>query len=692
MKFARLALLLLFASCAVPSVGQKAQPEPHAGYLFPAGGQQGATFRMYAGGQFLRGVNRVLVSGEGVSAKVIHHYRPLRNLDAAQRRELARQLLNAWNARLAELPEKERQQVSASAALQVAKGRKAAAETDGPVVLPDHPLINSIPDMNLWQIAHAARELQEYRKRQRNAQIGDLLEIEVVVDAAAEPGSRELRLGRPAALSNPLCFQVGTLAEAQEQEPNDPGRKLKLPVQPALELPATINGQIFPGDVDRIRFRGAKGQQLVVDVAARRLTPYLADAVPGWFQAVVAVYDSQGRELAYADDYRFNPDPALFLELPADGVYTLEIRDAIYRGREDFVYRVSLGELPFVTRVFPMGGQAGADVTADISGYNLPVTTLTLGTGAVAPGIHRTNLKTGRLVSNDVLFAADTVPEVMETEPGADGNTMVLAALPCTINGVIDVPGDTDTFTFEARAGEDITAEVTARRLGSPLDALLRLTDSRGNVLASNDDFKDKTFELMTHHADALLTITLPEDGVYQVQLLDAQQQGGPEWAYRMYLGPSRPDFALIATPSTINLRAAQTAPITVHAVRKGGFQGEISVTLAGVPPAFTLADGIIPAGQDSVQMTLTAPRRAMPQPLALEIIGKAVIGNDSVERRAIPAEDMMQAFLPRHLVPAHNMFVTVSRPGGPGAKANQAKPVKQKPKPKKAAPPDPTP
>src|SRR6185369_1395468 len=47
------------------------------------------------------------------------------------------------------------------------------------------------------------------------------------------------------------------------------------------------------------------------DRNARALIPYLADAVPGWFQATLALRDAKGRELAYDDDFRFNPDPVL---------------------------------------------------------------------------------------------------------------------------------------------------------------------------------------------------------------------------------------------------------------------------------------------------------------------------------------------------------------------------------------------
>ena len=45
-----------------------------------------------------------------------------------------------------------------------------------------------------------------------------------------------------------------------------------------------INGQIMPGDVDRFSFRARKGMRLVAIGAMRELIPYIADAVPGWFQ------------------------------------------------------------------------------------------------------------------------------------------------------------------------------------------------------------------------------------------------------------------------------------------------------------------------------------------------------------------------------------------------------------------------
>ncbi len=649
------------------SSAQPSQHAPHMGYLYPAGGQQGTSFRILVGGQYLRSVKNVFVVGEGITGQVIRHYRPLRNLDAAQRGELGRQMKEAWQQRLMDLPEEERTRMARPPFPGLNAKGKPSAE---PSALPDHPLFNDIQDKSLRELAHLAQELKDFRKQQRNAQLSELLEIEIAIDADAEPGDRELRLGGPAGLSNPICFQVNVLPEVREQEPNNPKVEIQLPPPEPLRLPILINGQILPGDVDRIRFSGKQGQHLVADVSARRLIPFLADAVPGWFQAAVALYDDQGRELAYADDYRFNPDPVLFFTLPEDGVYELEIRDAIYRGRQDFVYRIALGELPFVARVFPLGGTMGAETLATISGINLPVHEFALDMHKEREGIYSARVNTDAMLGNEFRYAVDNLPESIEIEPNDASAQAQRVGLPHIVNGVIDAPGDVDLVAFEGRANEEVVIEVMARRLYSPLDSVIQLLDPQGEVLAWNDDDKDKLFEVLTHHADSRLCVQLPEDGVYQVRLSDAQQQGGPEFAYRLHLHPPRPDFALLATPSTLNQRSTQPLPITVHAVRKDGFRGTIEVYLENAPPGFSLEAAVIPEGQDSAQVLLRTPRRPMKMPIALQLAGRARIGDALIERRAIPAEDRMQAFLPMHLTPGQALMISVSGGGRQARKA----------------------
>ena len=123
-----------------------------------------------------------------------------------------------------------------------------------------------------------------------------------------------MRLETPAGLTNPLVFQIGRLPEVVKKPVDDddlpgqqPLRKLREEGRSAageqpivdVQLPAVVNGQILSGQVDRYRFAAKKGQHLVIAVSAQQLVPYIADAVPGWFQAAIRLSDEQGKELAY---------------------------------------------------------------------------------------------------------------------------------------------------------------------------------------------------------------------------------------------------------------------------------------------------------------------------------------------------------------------------------------------------------
>ncbi len=513
------------------------------------------------------------------------------------------------------------------------------------------------------------------------ASIAETVTVRVTIAADAEPGQRELRLETPAGLTNPLVFTVGQLPEFREKPAKDAA-----PAEMSVTLPAVLNGRIMPGEADRYRFPARKGERLVFAASARELVPYLPDAVPGWFQAVLALYDAQGNELAYADDYRFSPDPVLHYEVPRDGQYVIEIRDALYRGREDFVYRLAAGELPFVASIFPLGGRAGEKTEVELKGWNLPVTKLmpSFQEAGVHPLFVRKRydvLSERRLdslldavstsrsesvsstesISNRVPFAVDTLPERLDQEPNDSVAGPQQVTLPRVVNGRIDPPGDWDVFRFQARAGDRIAAEVRARRLHSPLDSVLRLTDAGGRQLAFNDDHEDAGAGLVTHHADSLLRAELPSDGAYYVHLGDIQHQGGPEYAYRLRLAPLQPDFALRIVPSSINVRGGATVPLAVHALRKDGFAGEIALALKEAPAGFSLGGARIPDGQDQVRLTLTVPPITPKEPLSLQLEGRARIQEAEVVRPVVPAENMLQAFAYHHLVPVSELKVSVS-------------------------------
>lgn len=633
-----LLLLLVFTSSAA------AQTAPRIGYVFPAGGRAGTTFQVVVGGQFLEAATNVWLTGDGWHASVVDFHKPMNQ-----------GVFNNLRDQLRELQDKQ-----AAAARAARRGEPIPAKATNAWTAADEKLLGEI----------RAKILKNPPNRNTTPALAEVATLRVTLDADALPGDRELRLGASGALSNPLKFQVGLLPEfskAPAQAPNPDadrlrerlGRTTNAPPSTAplrVTLPTVVNGQIMPGRVDRFRFAGRRGQQIVASARARDLIPYLADAVPGWFQAALTLYDASGKEVAYNDDFRTEPDPVLCCTLPANGDYTLEIKDAIYRGREDFVYRLTVGELPFVTSVYPLGGAAGRPLELELTGWNLPTNRFTLAPLDLPPGLHPIPLPAD-LLGRSLTLALDDLPERK-----ANGTERAAQAveLPVTLNGRIAQPGDVAVFRFTGRAGQEIVAEVLARRLQSPLDPALQLTDAAGRQLAFNDDTPDPASGLNTHHADSRLQATLPADGDYYLRLRDTQGKGGPEFAYRLRVSAPRPDFALRLVPSALNLRSGASAAVTVHALRRDGFTNEITVALKDAPPGFTLSGAKIPAGQDVVKATLAGPAVPADEHFQLTLEGRAKIAGETVTRPVVPADDVMQAFFYRHLVPAQTLQVSV--------------------------------
>jgi hypothetical protein len=629
-------VLALVLAAASEVRAQRSLQDPHIGYVYPAGGQANTSFEVTVGGEYLKGPTVPYISGGGVRVWTAKYYK---HLSQGEYNGIQNKLRNT-RMKL-EDERKNSKTPNKLPPLTEADVRKAAGVTDE----------------DLEKMADYRKRMAQ-PKRQLNPQLMEEVTMKVELAADAKPGIRELRLIAPSGMSNPAFFQVGQIRAVRETEPND----RKPDVAALYPLPVVINGQIMPGDVDRFSFRVTRGTRLVIVAAARELIPYLADAVPGWFQAVLALYDAKGHEVGYANAFGYQQDPVLYYEVPKDGEYVVEIRDAIFRGREDFVYRITIGELPFVTSIFPLGGRAGTQLTVELKGWNLPIDKLDL-EPVYDRGHPIRSLFTHqheRMFFNRVPFAVDMLPECLEQEPNNTPATAQAVTLPIIVNGRIDPPGDRDVFRFEGHDHEHLVAEVYARRLGSPLDSLLRLTDANGKEIAVNDDYEDKSLALSTHHADSRISVSLPATGTYYLYLSDAQRKGGPDYAYRLQIRPPRPDFELRVVPSSIIATVGTTVPITAYALRKDGFADDIMLDLENPPPGFTLSGAWVPAGQDQARLTLTVPPVATRELLNLQMEGRVVTHGRRIIRPAIPAEAMTQAFAYQHLVPANDWTIAV--------------------------------
>lgn len=613
-------MFALAAGSACAQVG----PASRIAYAYPAGGQTGTTFEVAIGGSGINRIREVEISGTGVKGEFVQHFG-----NYQQRLQEHIRIVQLERA-----------------------GRKVNFQPRYDEH-PDHEIFTRLEEIPENDLREVIAKFQKKERVQRNRELAEIAVIRITIAPNAKPGMRELRLvSGTGVATNPIRFMVNTLPEIKEYEPND----RETPEASHLQIPGIINGQVMPGDEDRFSFDAQEGQQLVVQVKARELIPYLADAVPGWFQAVITIHDDKGNEVAYADDFQFNPDPALLFRVPATGKYHVTIRDSIYRGREDFVYRISVGELPFITGIYPLGAQKGTKAAVSAYGWNLNASGFNLNTNVRDSMTKKGLLRTDDAISNYVRYEVGVLPEIIEEGDNNEMKTAVLVDLGTTINARIEEVGDVDFFKFKAKKDQHIKLTTRARQLYSPVDTLIRVLDNKGNVLAWNDDtagcgnMTDRT-GLITHNSDSELEFTAPADGVYHVQVSDAQNKGGPVFAYRLYVEEPRPDFDLYVTPSAVTIPSGGAAKAELHVRRKNGFTGAIDVRIANQKQGLSISGGHIPENCDSIPIVIRTDRRVSGGKSGINMVATAEINGANVTKRVIPADDITQAFITHHLV-----------------------------------------
>jgi len=479
-----------------------------------------------------------------------------------------------------------------------------------------------------------------------NLQLADQVRFRVTIAPDAELGMRDVRLIMPNGMTNRLYFEVGELPDVLENSKAANSAKSET-------LPVCFNGQIMRSDVDRFAFRAERGQQLVLKVKGREFVPYMADAVPGWFQPVIRLYGPDGKEVAYNDDYTFHVDPVLFYKVPVSGEYAVEINDALYRGREDFVYRIEVGELPFITGISPLGCSKGKKCTVRLRGFNLKNNSLTIKPSKVGRMEITAQGKSG-LTSNTVLFE---VSNLSPLAPGKRNNDKVENAWPLGMDQVCEQtftePLQTFWYRIDVEDKKPVLLSVLARRLGAPTDARITVFDQRGKKVQDLDDTEDPDESMMTHFADPQLVAKLTP-GSYFVRVMESQGNYGKDYSFRLSYQPSTPDFSLQLVPATFAVPAGGTGVFTANLTRKQKFDGSVHIVVDGLPKGFKVSGTEISKSGKKAYVSITAPDNAeqkVYQPV-VKGVGTSGKSNETITRKAVPTEEMMQAFYYTHLMP----------------------------------------
>jgi hypothetical protein len=578
-----------------------------------------------------------------------------------------------------------------------------------------------------------------------------LLEITVAKDVP--PDVYRFRVQTPLGTTNMVPVAIGSLPEVKKSE--EPGNTARS--QPVV-LPATMVGTISaPGDKDRYEFDGKSGEDVVFEV--------VASTVGSRLESLLALSDSSGRVLAEAGRHDNSPDATLTYRLPQDGKYTLTISDREGSGGKDDYYRVDAGELPYISGYFPLGVRAGETTSVAVEGVNLGgIRELKIEAPKQAAGPKTMPIvlkENAGLPLNKVNLVIGDLPEIMEREPNNSLAQAEDVSFPVTINGHISggaKPGDAsdeDYFGFHAAKGQQLTIDVEAARVGSPLDSVIEVLDAQGNAIpratirclnqttttlsdrdsrttgvrltstsglhvndylmigdeldqldyiSDQPDFDvdlkginglrlaflgtspvvhavntpvyraqilppDAEFPpngLPVFHltwrnddggpgyaADSRIDFVAPADGQYILHLKDVRGMGGPDFAYRLSLRETVPDYQLTATPANPNIPKGGRTPLTVSVDRLQGYEGPVEIEVKGLPAGVTAGPAKISAGEDSTMVVLSASADANVDapPGPMEVVGHATINGHDVTRSA-----NMNAMLDAELHPGQSL------------------------------------
>jgi hypothetical protein len=439
------------------------------------------------------------------------------------------------------------------------------------------------------------------------------MQFAVTIAADCPVGVYEARVQSRLGLSTSRIFSVGTLPELVQKAGNTS-------VATAMELPmnSVCNAVMSVKSADFYTFQGRKGQRVFVDVASRIIDSKL--------EAVVVIADAMGRDLVVE-----RRSGALDFQVPDDGRYVIKVHELTFQGGAAHYYRLALRELP---------------------------------AGEVAvrqPGTRRVSACSWPPVG---------LPEqaaVSEIEPNQSGEQAQRITLPCDISGSFATAADVDVFEFEAKAGEVWWVEVGSERLGLPTDPAIlvqhvagagesealtdvaELTDIPSPVKVSSNGYAYDGPPYDAGSSDILGKVEIKKDGLHRLQLTDlfGGTRNDPLNVYRLVIRKAAPDFALAAwglhmelrngdrnaLSKPLSLRGGATMALEVVAIRRDGFDGEIELTMEGLPEGVT-AQGIkIAAGKTRGLMLLTAKAEAPRSLAGATFVGRGVIDGQQVTR-----------------------------------------------------------
>jgi len=465
--------------------------------------------------------------------------------------------------------------------------------------------VDLLPAPKLWLNAHVIEAMLDDKQSSANRVV-----FTATLPSESTPGLAQLRLATQDGLSNSMTVAIDRLPQ--------------LPLVDAITtLPSSWHGSVAGSGVSKTSFVGKAGDDVLIEVEAKRLGSKL--------RPVAHLYDAQRVQVAWAlPSKMLAGDCRIATKLPRDGRYSIEVHDLQYAPPGVSFFRLKVGQWQTADLAFPLAVQRGQEVALELLGPTPGLKALFQAPldGDVIPSIWPDpQLASGSAPS--VLLTS--LPELIEVTPTAgaaaspgqvaSNGEAPIAAIPVAINGRLDVPGQVDLYRLTTTPGAKLTFEVFGEQLGSPIDAVLEVRNKDGGVLASNDDG--------TNSLDSRLEFTVPAyvDTVI-VALRDALDVGGLQAVYRLVVtdgAKPTPEVRVLAKSDSANVASGESQVLEVNVTRRG-YDGPLQLVPGNLPSGVTVTGTEIPAGASGTLLTLTGSGEALQQ-VVTTLIAKAADG-----------------------------------------------------------------
>lgn len=445
------------------------------------------------------------------------------------------------------------------------------------------------------------------------------------VAADVAPDVRWVRFYNDEGSSPPRAFVIGSVPEIVETETNDlTGDKAGI-----LERPTVVNGKLAKaGDSDAFQVRIPPGRTLVASIESHGTFGSPVDCV-------LQLATTGGFIVAQNHDER-GLDPCLVFtnsnstkRSANDDVYLLRVfgiaadpnTSIRYFGAEAGIYRLTLGCGPTIDHAFPPVVEAGKPANVKLEGWNVSSdqasakVSVSSGEGEVsALRLPSTTSSSPDAAVGRAFVTGVDVPTLVEQEPNSLERPQAIVP-PVVVNGRIDQSGDADAFSIRGKKGDSLRICVVSKRLGLPVDPLLRILKPDGSEVVRFDDAGRGDPDIDT-------VWRVPEDGEYLLLAQDLFGAASVRHVYALDVRPVGSDFALSIAMGELSGAAGKPIDVTVDVARPAGMSGDIELRIEGLPKDATGTTGVSTGKGDAAKKVVLKPVLKGPFSGPIRIVG----------------------------------------------------------------------